>query len=226
MQDKDMVPYNKNEVEQLSAKAMLKRIQQLLVCVNKEPEKNMVLEHRDGFVYLPISHIETKLDEWFFGQWELSDFHYQQVCNEIIGDITLTVTHPITGKPIRRIGAASVAIMQDKNSTLEDFTTTKKKTALVMGFPKLKAECFKNAVLSLGKAFGRDLNRKHFDSYEPLIKDTVEIESFIEEVMKKLDTYTGSDKEDIKKMCVSKKRAGEFTEDFGRNILAQIEGGK
>ena len=217
-----MVPYKKNEVEKLEARELLKKVEGFLKHVNKEPEKPMVLEY-NNFNYLPISHLETLLDEWFFGQWELSDFHYQQICNEIIGDVTLTVVHPITGKEIKRVGAASIIIMQDSGSSLEDFTTTKKKNALVMGFPKLKAECFKNAVISLGKRFGRDLNRKHFDSYEALIGEETNIDTLISDVIKKLDTYQGSDKEELKAICLAKKRAGEFTEEFGQNILAQIE---
>lgn len=39
-----------------------------------------------------------------------------------------------------------------------------------MGFPKLKAECLKNAAQSLGKIFGRDLNRKQKDTFNPLLK--------------------------------------------------------
>jgi hypothetical protein len=38
---------------------------------------------------------------------------------------------------------------------------------LDLAFPKLKAECVKNAALSLGKLFGRDLNRKNKDEYKP-----------------------------------------------------------
>jgi len=221
--DKEIVPYNKLEVEKKAAKQIRVDIEKFNVCVNREPEKDMILEHRDGFNYLPISHLETLLDEWFFGQWNTVDFKYQQICNEIIGDITLEATHPITGKTIRRIGAASVAIMQDKGAPLGDFTNTKKKTALVMGFPKLKAECFKNAVISLGKSFGRDLNRKVFDKYEPLIKPESNVDDLITDVIKKLDAYTGSDKETIRGICLEKKRNGEFTEEFAQNIMKQIK---
>ena len=43
----------------------------------------------------------------------------------------------------------------------------KKPNALDMAFPKLKAECLKNAAQSLGKIFGRDMNRKIVDEYRP-----------------------------------------------------------
>jgi hypothetical protein len=51
----------------------------------------------------------------------------------------------------------------------------KKANALDMGFPKLKAECLKNASQSLGKVFGRDINRKTSDTFQPLVKKKLEI---------------------------------------------------
>jgi len=45
--------------------------------------------------------------------------------------------------------------------------SNKKANALDMAFPKLKSECLKNAAQSLGKIFGRDLNRKNADKYQP-----------------------------------------------------------
>jgi hypothetical protein len=41
---------------------------------------------------------------------------------------------------------------------------------LDLGFPKLKAECIKNAAASLGRVFGRDINRKHRDVFKPALK--------------------------------------------------------
>jgi hypothetical protein len=46
-------------------------------------------------LYIPISFVETKLDEVFFGLWETSNFKSQVVANEIIGSIELKVFHPI-----------------------------------------------------------------------------------------------------------------------------------
>jgi hypothetical protein len=41
---------------------------------------------------------------------------------------------------------------------------------MAMGFPNLKSECIKNACKSLGKIFGRDLNRKDSDDFNGIIK--------------------------------------------------------
>lgn len=204
-------------------KLFLQKVEKLNTKFNQNPESNFVTNFQNKFNYLPISHLETKLDELFFGQWTTRNFKYQQICNELIGDLELVVRHPITGEEIIRSGAGSVVIMQDSGASLESFTNTKKKNALVMGFPKLKAECFKNAVQSLGKLFGRDLNRKIVDSYEALIPTTDPVMESLDEVLKELDTYTGDDKDLIKAMCQEKMQNKEFTTEFAQEILLRIK---
>lgn len=119
---------------------------------------------------LPISFIEMTLDELFLGQWEVSEPSYQQIFNEVVGTAILTVWHPVTKRPLKRAGFASVIITQDANATIAEFNQTKKKNALDLTFPKLKAEIVKNAAQSLGKVFGRDINRRLKDSFKPALK--------------------------------------------------------
>ena len=147
------------------------QLQDFQAKLNKEPNAEDLDKTPDGKARtLPISFVEMTLDELFLGQWETSEATYQQLFNEVVGSLVLTVWHPITGRPIRRVGFASVVITQDANATIQEFNTTKKKNALDMSFPKLKAECTKNAAQTLGKIFGRDLNRKKVDSYTPTYK--------------------------------------------------------
>jgi len=205
-------------------KKFLQRVEQLSVVFGKEPDSRFITDFGNKFQYLPISHLETTLDQYFFGHWSVHNFKYVQIANEVCGDLELVVTHPVTGERIVRVGAASIVIMQDKNTKLIDFAEHKKPNALIMGFPKLKAECFKNAVQSLGKLFGRDLNRKIVDEYDSLIKvdDKDQIDILRENIMAELANYTGSDREEIKAMCVEKQRAGEFTEAFAINICHKL----
>lgn len=135
-----------------------------------------------------ISHIEMTLDEYFFGLWSTEHFTWNVISNEVVGSIDLVMTHPVTGQSFRRVGAAAVTIMVDavpedikadpklRNQWALD-VSNKKPSALDMGFPKLKSECIKNAANSLGKMFGRDLNRKegNTDDYSPLAKPILEI---------------------------------------------------
>lgn len=139
--------------------------------LNAEPDPREFEPTPDGKARtLPISFVQMTLDELYLGQWETSDATYQQIFNEVVATVVLTVWHPVTGKPQRRTGWASVIITQDKDAAVSDFNMTKKKNALDLAFPKLGAEAFKSAAQSLGKIFGRDINRKLVDSFKPALK--------------------------------------------------------
>lgn len=119
---------------------------------------------------LPISFVEMTLDEIFLGQWELTDIWTSQIFNEVVGNGILTVWHPVTQRAIRRAGFGAVVITQDAGASIDQFNMTKKKNALDLTYPKLKAEILKNAAQTLGKIFGRDINRKSKDVFKPALK--------------------------------------------------------
>lgn len=210
----------------------LLKIQKFTKYLNKSVDKKK-LQKYNGAEYLPISFMEMMLDELFFGQWSIYNFHWEKILNEIVGSITLEVIHPITGNKIIRDGAAAIQIMVHKCPENEDRSKwalnpeNKKSNSLLMGFPKLKAECLKNACLSLGKAFGRDVNRKFEDQYDEIIKDNpeqknTELDEIRDKILEALDHYQGEDKTEIQNMCATKQANGEFTIDFAKNIASQI----
>lgn len=108
------------------------------------------------------------LDEMFFGLWETTDFRWQVMGNEVVGSLTLRVFHSIEKIWLSRTGAAAAMIRQAKGAKITDIDA-KLHNALGMDFPRLKADCLTNAARSLGKMFGRDLNRKFEDAYKPLV---------------------------------------------------------
>lgn len=127
--------------------------------INKKPHSTWVrTDPINKTEYLPISKLEMLLDEYFFGQWSTSNIQTQVFANEILVSLELTLVHPVTGWVITRLGAASIPIQQDKGAKVTD-VEAKKKNALVKNFPAAKAMAFKNACKTLGKMFGRDLNR-------------------------------------------------------------------
>jgi hypothetical protein len=152
--------------------------------LNKEPDPREFDKTPDGRAdYLPISFVEMTLDEIYLGLWSTENFTWSAITNEVQGSLELVVTHPITGKQIRRIGAASIIIMVDSLAPEEKDKMSKqarnlfaldpankKPNALDLAFPKLKAECVSNAAKSLGKVFGRDINRKNKDVFKPPLK--------------------------------------------------------
>jgi len=155
----------------------LEQLQRFTARLNSEPAPESLEPTPDNRAKtVTISHIEMTLDELFFGQWSTKDFTWSAIANEVQGSLTLEVIHPVNGQKITRIGAASVVIMVDKVPQGIDGQErnqwainpmNKKPNALDLAFPKLKAECLKNAAQSLGKIFGRDVNRKRQDVYRP-----------------------------------------------------------
>lgn len=159
-------------------------LQNFVQKLNAEPNPTEFEKTPDGKAqFLPISYIEMTLDEIYLGQWGTENFKWSAITNEVQGSLDLVLIHPITGQEIRRVGAGSIIITVDsitdeakaKMSKQERNLyalnpENKKPNALDLGFPKLKAECVKNAAASLGKVFGRDINRKQKDVFKPNLK--------------------------------------------------------
>jgi len=132
--------------------------------LNQEPTNIL---KRSGFDYLPVSHIETLLDEIFgAGCWSCEMQSIQVIGNEILGICNLKVFHPILLQWITRTGTAATQIRQSKGAENTD-VNAKLKNALEMDVPHLKSDCLKNAAKTLGRVFGRDLNRAFEDIYDP-----------------------------------------------------------
>ena len=182
-------------------KEFREKMQNFVHRLNKEPDPTEIDKTPDGKANsIPISFIEMTLDEYFFGLWDTNNFQYSVIANEVVGSIELTVLNPVTGTKIKRVGAAAIQIMVDKRpdgvsaSEWANNPMNKKPNALDMGFPKLKAECVKNAAQSLGKLFGRDINRKKADQFNGLIKKEItpyeELKQIFEEKKNLLDEET------------------------------------
>lgn len=160
------------------------RIDNFNEVLDKFPPKEILEKTPDGKAWtLPISHVESRLDTYFMGQWSTRDYEWQVLQNEIIGRITLVVIHPVTFQEITRVGSASIQITVDAlpqeekarmpkkeiNSYALD-VMNKKPNALYLSAGKLLAECTKNAAAKFGKALGRDLNRNVKSTYTRLTK--------------------------------------------------------
>lgn len=150
-------------------KAQLKKLQDFQALLNREPNPDelKINEAANNTKYLPISFLEMTLDELFFGLWSVTDFQYSVIGNEIVGSIVLSCVHPITGTEIKRTGAAATMIRCKSGQPFN--AGGKIANALEMDMPHLKADCIRNACATLGKLFGRDLNRKHKDTFKGLL---------------------------------------------------------
>lgn len=174
--------------------AFYARMQKFLYILNTDVEESKLQQHpvAKKARYLPISFMEMAMDELFFGMWTTEDFRWMVIANEITATMTVKFFHPVTKEWLKRTGVAALQIMVDSIPEQEKKTMTKrdinewandirnkKPSALEMGgFASLKADCFKNAVQSIGRYFGRDVNRLLTASdYLPTVKDPDEKKS-------------------------------------------------
>lgn len=166
--------------------------------LQKEPKSSEVKinDKANDSQYLPISFLEMNLDEIFFGLWQTKNFKTEGIANEIVGSIEVWYFHPTAKTWLCRVGAGAVQVqMKSKDKGGDgDITNIRNKitNTLTKDYPHLKADCFRNACLSIGKAFGRDLNRKWEDQYTPIITvpkqpDIVELKKQYIDAMDKLD---------------------------------------
>lgn len=192
-----------NEIAEFAKdnKEFVLRLQNFQKLVNKDVEVEKLEKHPFvNAMYLPISFMEMTLDEIFFGLWETKDFKWLQVSNEITATLELRVFHPLAKSWITRTGVGAIQIMTDaipepekKKMSKQQInawalnTDNKKAGALTNGiFAALKADCFKNACISLGKYFGRDVNRKLTDNFNPLVPDTRGLEKELEKELSEI----------------------------------------
>ena len=147
--------------------------------VKRLDETPSKVDKAQGFDTLPISHLEHELDEIYLGIWKTDNFRYQVIANEIVGTIDLHVFDPTLKTWLTRSGSAAVMVQQKSGAEITDISS-KYKNALVKDFPKLESMCLKKAAKSLGKRFGRDLNRKSEDTYEELYSNEMEIAELLE----------------------------------------------
>jgi hypothetical protein len=190
--------------------------------------------------YLPISFMEMTLDEIFFGLWQTKNFTSRTVANEEVGSLELWYFHPVAKTWLCRIGAGAVQIQmisKEKGGT-GDITNIKDKitNTLTKDYPHLKAECFRNACLSIGKLFGRDLNREFDDEYVPIIREVKEpteeerkneenkrrILEVSRKIINEIDHYKGTDKETIKKECALKLKDSATPLSYYESVAQKI----
>lgn len=125
--------------------------------------------------YIPISFVQMLLDKYFVGLWETKNFTYSVIANEIVGKVTLRFYHPFAKVWIEREGSAAVMIQQRKGAEVSDINA-KIKNTLAKDQPHLLASCTASAARTIGKRFGRDLNRKFEDSYSSFYTEMAESE--------------------------------------------------
>ena len=129
--------------------------------LNKVPDasKLKINKQAKNSQYLPIGDVEIQLDEVFGAlMWQTENFRFDTILNELVGSIDLLVFNQEFKIWIRRTGAAAVPIMMKSGSKATQ-VENKIINTLTKDYPHLLSACITSAARSLGRYFGRGLNR-------------------------------------------------------------------
>ncbi len=99
------------------------------------------------------------MDLLFFGQWACKLVGQPQILgNSCVVSVEVSFLHPTTGNWLTRAGTGAQDVQCDSNGRALG-------KALIKAVPSAKSIAFKNACKSIGKKFGRDLNRQDEASF-------------------------------------------------------------
>ena len=122
--------------------------------MGEPPSEKDIRKNEDGSLYLPISHIQSLLDDVFCGQWnfEVKESKFGRKWARGSGYIEATIPH--TNTKIKRNGDAGIILTGN----------------LRLDSPRLEAMILLSCAKKFGRLFGRDLNRDKDDAPLPIVK--------------------------------------------------------
>lgn len=130
-----------------------------LKIVNQAPPADQVFNHplSTGVKFIPIAVVETMLTR-LFKHWNVEILREGQILNSVYVTVRLNFLHPITKEWEHQDGIGAVQIQVDKDKPMS--AETIKSNAIMLALPSAKSYAIKDAAEHIGRAFGRDINRK------------------------------------------------------------------
>lgn len=122
--------------------------------LNSEPNPQHIRKNDDGSLYIPISIVQTMLDDIFLGQWNFEVTRETFGRKWARGSGIMEVINPVTGMGIKRSGDAGILMTGN----------------LRTDSPRLEAMILLSCAKKFGRIFGRDLNRTKDDAPLPIVK--------------------------------------------------------
>lgn len=138
----------------------LAKSDEYLTIVNHQPPREHVHDHplAKGVKYIPIGIIETMLTK-LFRNWNVEVLREGQLLNSVYVTVRLNYLHPITKQWEHHDGVGAAPIKTDKGENASNMAAIKN-DAIMTGLPAAKSFAIKDAAEHIGRAFGRDINRK------------------------------------------------------------------
>lgn len=127
---------------------------QFVADLNSDPNPDHIKKNDDGSLYIPISAVQTLLDDIFMGQWSFEVTSTTFGRKWARGSGVMEVLNPITNTTIKRSGDAGIILTGN----------------LRTDSPRLEAMILLSCAKKFGRVFGRDLNRTKDDAPLPVIR--------------------------------------------------------
>lgn len=175
----------------------------LMVLLNQEPPAKWLKTHpMTKTLYLPIERVEFMLSA-IFGKWWVEVLHTSILANSVAATIRLHVINPVTKQAEWTDGVGAAPIQTDSGAGATDWSKVKN-AGVQMALPMAKSYALKDAAETLGKLFGKDLNRKDHLSYDSLLTVHVSYEDLAELYELKKDSLSVQETKNAKRILSTK----------------------
>lgn len=152
---------------------------QLNLLLNQEPPGKWLKNHpmattkdADGktvpLKYLPIEKVEFLLTR-IFQRWSVEVVSYSQMFQSIAVHVRLKVENPLDGTFIIQDGLGAAPVQTNAGASAADLAQIKN-DAVMKALPAAESYAIKDAAEKLGRIFGKDLNRKDIQAFDPVEK--------------------------------------------------------
>lgn len=179
-EQREITLFHHNAIDRAdSLQDMRAKLENFTKATHKDPNVVKSNQYSGGAQYVPIEELEMLMDEIFLGHWKTRTIEAARVVGDSIAyDLEVDYLHPVSGVWLTRAGSGAVPIelegdKKDRQGNILskgalnrlDFEKINSK-AIHKNAPAAKAMAFRNAVQSIARMFGRDLNRDKARHYE------------------------------------------------------------
>lgn len=193
------------------------------ILLNQEPKKEWLKTHPivTNLKYLPIERVEWLLTNIFI-KWRVEVLREGVMANSAYCTVRLHYKDPITGEWDWTDGVGSAPLQTDKGAGATDWTKIKS-DSVMKGLPAAKSFAVKDAAETLGKLFGKDLNRKDEIAYNTLI-GKFDNQDKSELLIDLIDRLPDAGLKNLYKAdCKKAKAENKYTPDFINAMIEKVQ---
>lgn len=194
--------------------------------------KKVIINEAGQKVTVPAQYIPIERLEWLctriFSKYKTEIKHSYILANSVVVEIRFHYIDPITGEWEWTDGIGACPLQTDKDAGAIEFNKLKP-ASVQMAAPAAKTYAFKDAVESLGKLFGKDMNRAENVIYDSSLHAQIDEMSKLEAKRKLSDAIDLCQDNDLKNSIIDNVIDAEDnlknTKDFYLSQLLRLTNG-